>query len=205
MRQLALRRPGRTFVMPVQHLSAVEIAAFIDRPLSAGARAAAERHLSACARCREELAACMRLASTAPARRAFRVSWPLVGSIAAAMLFVVVLRPVHRQASVEPARERSAVIGADSIAIAPTADRAVARRDLRLVWRRDPAAVSYRVVVTDSAGAPTWRSDDVTDTSIAPPSSVALVPRARYFWRVDALHGDGSSAQSATSGFRITP
>lgn len=205
MRQLVLRRPSRAYVMPVQHLSAVEIAGFIDSTLSAAARAAAELHLSGCARCREELASCMRLASTAPARRAFRVSWPVLGSIAAAILVFVVLRPARHQPSLEPARERSTVIGAESLAIAPVADRAIARRDLRLVWRRDPAAVSYRVVVTDSAGAPAWRSDDLTDTSIAPPSSVALVPRARYFWRVDALHGDGSSAQSATSGFRITP
>ena len=206
MRQLVLRRAGRALVMPVQHLSATEIAAFIDSTLSPEARAAAEFHLSDCPRCREELASCLRLAHSAPSRSRWRVSWPLVGSIAAAFLIVAVLRPVTRTGVPSAAHERApALAPTGALSISPPGDATIARRDLRLVWRRDLEAIGYRVVVTDSAGAPAWNSADVTDTSIVPPTSAPLNPGARYFWRVDVLHADGSTAQSATTGFRIAP
>jgi hypothetical protein len=91
------------------------------------------------------------------------------------------------------------------LGISPSGNLTLTRRDLRLVWRRDVEAVGYRVVITDSAGAPAWTSADVTDTSVVPPSTAALNPGARYFWRVDVLHADGSTAQSAMTGFRIAP
>ena len=206
MRQLVLRRAGRALVMPVQHLSATEIAAFIDSTLAPEARAAAEFHLSGCARCREELASCLRLANSAPMRSRRRVSWPLVGSIAAAVLIAAVLRPVTRSGVPSAARERAAgLTPTGQLSISPSSDATIARRDLQLVWRRDLDAVGYRVVITDSAGAPAWNSADVTDTSIVPPTTAPLNPGARYFWRVDVLHADGSTAQSATKGFRIAP
>jgi anti-sigma factor RsiW len=206
MRQLVLRRPGRALVMPVQHLSATEIAAFIDSTLSPEARAAAEFHLSDCPRCREELASCLRLARTAPSRSRPRVSWPLVGSIAAAILIVAVLRPITRNGVPSPARERATTLTpSGALSLSPAGDATIARRDLQLVWRRDLEAVGYRIVITDSAGAPAWNSADVTDTSVVPPTTAPLNPGARYFWRVDVLHADGSTAQSATRGFRIAP
>ena len=206
MRQLVLRRAGRALVMPVQHLSATEIAAFIDSTLAPDARAAAEFHLTGCARCREELASCLRLASSAPMRSRRRVSWPLVGSIAAAVLIVAVLRPVTRREVPSAVRERApGLTPTGQLSIAPPGNSTIARRDLRLVWRRDLDAVGYRVVITDSAGTPAWNSADVTDTSVVPPTSAPLNPGARYFWRVDVLHADGSTAQSATTGFRIAP
>ena len=148
----------------------------------------------------------MRLASSAPSRSSSRVSWPLLGSIAAAVLIVLVMQPTRHQSPLAADHERAADVPAvDSRVVATINDQLISRQNLRLVWRRDTAAVGYRVIVTDSAGAPVWRSDDLTDTSTAPPSSVVLSPGARYFWRVDALHTDGSAAQSATFGFRITP
>lgn len=204
MRQLVLRRPGRALVMPVQHLSATEIAALIDATLSPQARAAAELHLSGCSKCREELASCLRIASTAPSRSATRISWPLFGSVAAAVLIMVVLRPGQRQQNPRVDRERS-TSSAVSVPVASPNDQTFSRQSLRLTWQRDGAAIGYHVVLTDSAGAPVWRSDDLTDTSVTPPLSVQLNSGARYFWRVDALHADGSSRQSAATAFRIIP
>ena len=204
MRQLVLQRPGRARVMPVQHLSATEIAGFIDSTLSPDARTAAELHLSGCAQCREELASCLRLSTTAPSRSSSRVGWPLLASIAAAILIMVVLRPGQQRTMVDRTRERATVTTASSLAVAPADGESIERRDLQFVWRRDPAAVSYHVVVTDSAGGPAWRSDDLTDTSTRPSPIARLSSGARYYWRVDALHADGSSAQSPTAGFRIT-
>lgn len=191
--------------MPVQHLSATEIAGFIDSTLTPEARAAAELHLSGCPQCREELASCLRLASTAPSRSSTRVPWPLLGTIAAAIVVVVVLRPGQQRPNPDVSRERTTSPAASSRAVGSPTDRTVDRQAVRFAWQRDPAAIGYHVVVTDSAGAPVWRSDDLTDTSIAPPSGVQLNPGARYFWRVDALHADGSSRQIAFTGFRISP
>lgn len=191
-------------MMPTQHLSATEIAAFIDSTLSPEARAAAELHLSGCDKCREELASCLRLASTAPSRASSRLPWPMLGAIAAAVVIVAVLRPGQPRATPDVSRER-ATSPATSLPAAGSSERTVTRQAVRLAWQRDAAAVGYRVIVTDSAGAPVWRSDDLTDTAVAPPPSVRLEPGARYFWRVDALHADGSTAQSTTAGFRITP
>lgn len=191
--------------MPVQHLSAAEIAGFIDSTLSPDARTAAELHLSGCAQCREELASCLRLAATAPSRSSSRVTWPLLGTIAAAILIMVVIRPGQHRIEPDPARERATVAGANSLAVAPADGQSIERRSLEFVWRRDAAALSYHVVVTDSAGAPAWRSDDLADTAVVPSSAARLTPGARYYWRVDALHADGSTAQSTTIGFRIRP
>ena len=76
--------------------------------------------------------------------------------------------------------------------------------DIRLAWQRYATAVSYHVVLTDSSGTLVW-SADVSDTSVTPPVALPLVSGARYFWRVDVLHGDGSSAQSRTAAFTIAP
>jgi anti-sigma factor RsiW len=205
MRQLVLHRPSRALVMPIQHLSATEIAAFIDSRLTPDARAAAELHLSGCPQCRDELASCLRLAGTAPSRSSTRVPWPLLGTIAAAVLVAVVFRPGQQRVARNVSRERATSPATSAPALAPLSDRTFARQAARFTWQRDSAAIGYHVVVTDSAGAPVWRSDDLSDTTVAPPSSVRLNPGARYFWRVDALHADGSSSQSATTGFRITP
>ena len=205
MRQLVLHRSSRTLVMPIHHLSATEIAAFIDSTLSPEARAAAELHLSGCPQCRDELASCLRLAGTAPSRASTRVPWPLLGTIAAALVVAVVLRPGQQRAPRNVSRERATPPATAAPGLAPLSARTFDHRAVRFTWQRDPAAIGYHVVVTDSAGAPVWRSDDLTDTSITPPSNVRFNPGARYFWRVDALHADGSSSQSPTTGFRITP
>jgi len=191
--------------MPIHHLSATEIAAFIDSTLSPEARAAAELHLSGCPQCRDEVTSCLRLAGTAPSRASSRVPWPLLGTIAAALVVAVVLRPGQQRAPRNASRERANSPAASAQAAGSPSDRTFDRPAVRFTWQRDPAAIGYHVVVTDSAGAPVWRSDDLSDTSIAPPSSIRLNPGAHYFWRADALHADGSSSQSPTTGFRINP
>ena len=203
MRQLVMHRPALRVVTTNQHLSAADIAAFIDRSLPAGARAAAEMHLASCDRCREELASCARLVAAAPALRR-RTTWQLVGLAAAAVIIAMVLRPTTNRVDRGTPLERTQTnAGSRITAVAPLTDRAVARSDLRFVWNRDDRSSGYRVIVTDAAGSPIW-TDDVADTSAAPPSTVRFDAGTRYFWRVEALHADGSVAQSAETPFRIS-
>jgi hypothetical protein len=48
-------------------------------------------------------------------------------------------------------------------------------------------------------------TEDAGDTSVAPPLSLPLKGGARYYWRVEALHAEGSVAQSLETPFRIRP
>jgi hypothetical protein len=202
MRLLVMPRLTLHVVTPDRHLSAADVAAFIDRSLPLEVRADAEVHLSGCDRCREELASCARLAGNAPAAPTRRATWRLAGLAAAAVIVAIVLRPTTRLDRGAPAERASINAGARMTIVFPTG--VVARSELRFVWRHDDRSSGYRVILTDSAGAPTW-TEDVVDTSAAPPASVRLKPGARYFWRVEALHADGSATKSDVTPFRIRP
>jgi hypothetical protein len=203
MRQLVIPRLTLRVVTTDRHLSAADIAAFIDRSLPLDARADAEIHLSGCDRCREELTSCARLTGNVPAAPQRRATWWVGGLAAAAVIVAIVLRPtsarIDRGASVERA---SVSAGSRMTIVSPTG--LVTKSGLRFVWRRDDRSSGYRVILTDSVGAPAW-TEDVVDTSAALPVTIRLTPGARYFWRVEALHADGSATQSDETPFRIRP
>jgi hypothetical protein len=190
-------------VTPDRHLSAADIAAFIDHSLPLDARTDAEIHLSGCDRCREELTSCARLTGNAPSAPRRRVTWPVAGLAAAAVIVAIVLRPtaarIDRGASVERA---SVDASSRMTVVSPTG--LVTKTDLRFVWRRDDRSSGYRVILTDSIGAPAW-TEDVVDTSAALPVTIRLKPGAQYFWRIESLHTDGSATQSDETPFRIRP
>lgn len=205
MPQLVLHRFALSVVTTSEHLSATDIAAFIDHSLPLDRRARAESHLSTCDRCREELASCARLASNAPLPAQRRMAWRLVGLAAAALMIAVLLRPITGREHFDASRERApAGTSARMVTVFPPRDAQVTRSSLRFVWRRDDRSDSYRVIVTDASGAPAW-THDTADTTASPPPTMALNTDRRYFWRVEALHADGSVAQSSETPFRIRP
>jgi putative zinc finger protein len=208
MPQLVMHRFGLSVVTTSDHLSATDIAAFIDHSLPLAARARAELHLSGCDRCREELASCARLAGNVPVPRRRRMTWPLIGLTAAALIVAVVLRPTGNRIDRGSTRERTSVnASARIVTVFPAPDAAVRRSDLRFVWHRDDRSSGYRVIITDTAGAPLWTEDteDTADTSSLPPLTLRLHGGSRYFWRVETLHTDGSAARSVETPFRIPP
>src|SRR5215813_4969378 len=86
-----LRFPLRTAPrMTGEHLSAADLARYIDRTLSDIARHRTERHLSDCAQCREELAACAPIARSLPVRRRTRWLVSGLGVVAAAVVAISV-------------------------------------------------------------------------------------------------------------------
>jgi hypothetical protein len=195
------RRFGRLLLMPAPHLTATEIASFIDGTLFGGDRHRAEQHLAACARCREELAACARIANEAPASRPSRaLSWRWVGLATAAGLVGVVLTAPRWRAPRNISEER-APASASAIAVVAPPRGTLRRSDLRFVWR-STGSVSYRVSVTDASGGLVWRQD-VRDTSFVPPADT-LKPGVSYFWRVEALLSDGRVVESTLHSFTVT-
>jgi hypothetical protein len=72
--------------------------------------------------------------------------------------------------------------------------------DLR--WSPVAGADRYRVTVFDATGGVVYASES-SDTVLAFPDSVALVPGAAYLWKVDARTGFDRWAASELAEFRV--
>jgi len=72
--------------------------------------------------------------------------------------------------------------------------------DLR--WSHVAGADRYRVTVFDATGGLVYATEG-SDTVVAFPDSVALVPGASYLWKVDARTGFDRWATSELAEFRV--
>jgi hypothetical protein len=202
---LSIQRSVPSLVMTPQHLTPMQIAAFIDRSMPRADRAEAELHLSGCDRCREELAACAQISANVPSQSRRHVPWRFAGvaAAAAAVLVALVVRPTVSRDERGSSRERTSSTETSRIAtLRPAPDAGISRSMLSFAWRADEHSTGYRVIITSDKGEPVWTAD-VDSTRITPPDSVDLGIGARYFWRVETLHADGSAAQSPTNAFHI--
>lgn len=104
-------------------------------------------------------------------------------------------------------QEVGAMRGALVELVAPVGD--VAESPLALEWEAVEGAEAYRVELLDVEEAVLWR-----ETVPAPPAElpaevrVALFPRVRYYWRVEALAGSGETVSRSDphrGAFRILP
>lgn len=203
MRVLSLRPRRVETVIPTDHLSASELAAYVDHSLTDASRERAERHISECSQCRDEVVACARLAAAAPSSvlRRMRYVAPIVGAAAAVVVAVAI--GASRRGGHGPATERSAGAIAREVAIvSPRDGGSLVADSVRFTWRSDSGAVGYRVVVTTVSGATVWVRE-VQDTSVAPLSAATFVNGEEYYWRVESSTADGGWAASRPSAFRI--
>jgi len=74
--------------------------------------------------------------------------------------------------------------------------------DLR--WSHVAGADRYRVTVFDATGGVVYTAE-ASDTVVAFPDSVPLVPGAAYLWKVDARTGFDRWAASVLAEFRVAP
>ena len=195
--------------MEHKHLSATEIAGFIDRTLDEEVRVHAIEHLAACERCRDEVAACVRLAATVPPKRRTSFVLRAVAAVAAVLVLAVALRSTWRRPTPVDDRsvalERSAPMASRVTTVFPSDSMQIARSRLAFTWKRDAGAVTYSLRLIDANGKLVYSNDEIADTTFRLPDTVQLEPSAVYFWHVDAPHKDGSSAQSNSASFRVTP
>ena len=204
MEHLILPRTMRDpVVSDASHLTSTEMAAFVDATLSPEERVRAERHLAECDACRDEVASCARLVSTAPVEMPRRGRWRVLVPIAAVLLTAVLLRrqtaPEQNTGTLERAVEGDA---SGIVLVRPEAGRVLRPDELRFVWRPIEGSAGYRMIIKDTTGATVW-SQDASDTSYVAPASLPLRPGAPYVWRVDGQRADGSTASSAEIGFRV--
>lgn len=189
------------------HLDESQIAAYIDGAMNDGERAGAERHLSECDECRAEVVASHDVVGAAPiagsARSRRSIKW--VGIAAAAALMVVAASTLTKDAADETivrAPDGGPTAAPPSIPIVMPGDGSDLGASRELAWRSQGSGTTYRVTIGDDTGQPI-HSVTVADTSIALEDSVALAPGRKYFWYVDAMTSDGTTATSGLKSFTV--
>ncbi len=181
------------------------IAALADGSLAPDARAAVLPHVASCSRCRAAVASVARaladpviareLPGARGGRRWFRIAVPLA---AAAVLLLLLSSPWgaplpgHRGPPPPPP-------ATTPIPRSPVGSVAAAK-DLR--WSPVVGADRYRVTVFDVTGGVVYASES-SDTVVAFPDSVALVPGASYLWKVEARTGFDRWSPSELAEFKI--
>jgi hypothetical protein len=207
------------------HLTASELAGYVDHALDADARRAADEHLEQCAECRYEAMAVLNVAdsyeanapvvegrphTTAAASAPSRSGWRRVaigsGVLAAGLVLSLVARqPDSRDEQIAAVRapRTSARAGKTVVAAAAPADGAtIPARGAVFSWYR-ATTDTYRFTLATQSGEPVW-SRETSDTSVALPATVSLEPGRTYFWHVDAI-ADGIVAASAARQFLVAP
>lgn len=191
---------------PGSHLNEADTAAYLDGVMPDGERKSVEAHLASCDACRMEVAASQEAVTTAPrigTRSKIPVRW--IGLFAAAAVLVVAGSTLSRNSS-NGTTERGTAVGFPGlqrvVAIVSPADNSTLGRDRRLVWRSEGSGATYRITIGDDSGQP-LHSATVTDTAFVIPEALTRASGTKYFWYVDAITGEGTTATSGLNSFTI--
>lgn len=181
-----------------EHLTAAQVAAYLDRDLSDSARIQVEEHLESCASCRAELNASFDLAQSWKSAGAATTAIPRnkrwkiaafsipVGLAAAAAMWIVVPHSQTRKEGADSVRTNEFSEGRSAIeVIRPDGNSEVSPSNASFVWHRSKASV-YRLTILTQSGVPVFTTD-TQDTTVVLPDSVALTHGQNYFWRVDGI------------------
>jgi hypothetical protein len=184
------------------------VAALADGTLAADARGRALAHVATCPLCRRAVASVAEALAARPitheieiveGRRRRRPMLRIAAPLAAAATVLLLLwspaddRPPGHRGPTPPPPATTPVPRAP---IGPVA----AVNALR--WSPVAGADRYRVTVFDASGGVVYAAE-ASDTVVAFPDSVALVPGASYLWKVDARTGFDRWAASELAEFRV--
>ena len=188
------------------HLNETDIAAYLDGVTKDAERRSVETHLASCDECRMEVAASQEAISTAPsAATSSKIPMRWVGLFAAAALTVVAVSTLSRTTSDKTTERGTAAefpAVQRAVAIVTPSDNSRMGSDRRLVWRSEGSGATYRITIGDESGQP-LHSAALPDTSFAIPATLTLVPGRKYFWYVDAITNEGTTATSGLNSFTI--
>lgn len=179
------------------HVSAGDLAAFLDNRLACSSRVALLAHCSACDHCRRELTE-MRAVLRTHRTRGLRGPLMAISGIAAALLIAV---PLARRTPLtgDGVRTRATAdsVRLDALQTIPivrlNTDSLVSAAAPSFAWHSAGIDATYRVMLQDTSGGVVW-SASTSDTVAALPATARLVAGQRYFWSVDARLIDGRSA-----------
>jgi hypothetical protein len=186
---------------------------YVSGRLSAGRDVSdLETHLLTCDTCREEarLGLAIRAELGAPAAQARvrslprRGPWLILGAAAAAAVVFVIARPISRDRSDSPVsrgRDEGTPVIAD---VSPAPGAVVSAASAGFIWRSAGTGAQYRLTVTSEQGDIVW-TDASTDTVQHVPPTARMQRGKTYFWYVDALLPDGTTATSRVRRFTLAP
>ncbi len=191
--------------MQEQHLTTGEVAAYLEKSLTAPEQERVEHHLARCVDCRDEVVQVQSIESVS--RRPGKGRYLGIGAVAAAAVVTLVLvTPFGRQllfTDTESPTRSSATEGAVAIAaMAPADGDRVSREGLTLLWHSVSAETSYQITLTNQQGDVVW-TERTADTTVIVPPTVELIADASYYWYVDALLEDGRPATTGIQRFVV--
>jgi hypothetical protein len=193
----------------MEHLTAGQLAGYLDAELDATQRLVVESHLDACVECRGELIDLARILGPKSARAGslgrIRASarWWVPAAVAAGLVGLALFAP---QGSTGPLPEGLERPGADFFesaritTVAPFDGATTSVSNLVFTWRA-LATETYRLTLLTDTGELIWTLD-TPDTVAILPRAIVLSPGASYFWRVEAI-ADGISATSDVQRLEI--
>ena len=180
---------------------------------SPATRESALAHLASCRRCREQLAALMELLADAgvaaevrrvtptPARPAWRRPLFAAGLVAVAALLLLFVAPHGSRPPSQEHRGPTLTATPAPVLVSPQGD---VPSPSSLTWRAVPDADRYRVTLFD-ASANLLLDVQTTDTTVALPDSIRIVPGRSYLWKVEARTSWDRWAASELIEFRAEP
>jgi len=180
------------------HLTDADVAAYLDRGLSAVRRDRIEGHLAGCAECRLEVLETQQLVKRV---RPFRRAPVWGGSMAAAAVVLLVAKlgsgPGRLPETTTPVRANG---GTSQLVVYGPTGEGMPAHGVRFLWGAAAGAMTYRLTVTAGDGAAVW-SRSGADTAVALPDSIVLRPGRRYLWVADALLADGGTRSTGIREF----
>lgn len=196
-----------TYPSPGDHLSPEELAAYLDGAVGSEERLRIQEHLEGCDSCREEAAEVVLLLQRGGRRRVRRLAIPVAA--AAAVAAVLLLGPWSQNGSQGPGervRAPESVSTGEALptvrALSPVQSSTVEQDSVVFAWEEVGEDAVYRLTVTDESGEPLW-FHETAQTSVPLPSDVELLPGQDYFWFLDVLQPDGSTASTGVMSFRV--
>ena len=185
------------------HLTAEDVAAFLDRRLTTDEKHGIEEHLAHCGRCRAELAAVRKLVKSGPIpeRRVFRIGLAAAAVIAFLALTLGRMGPGSTEDRIRTTPSATTSESELIKGLQPADGDTISSASAALAWRSIGGEPTYRVTITDATGQLVW-TNTTPDTSLMVPPTLLSAGRT-YFWYVDALRADGRAASIGVRRFVV--
>jgi len=200
---------GETPIAKPDCLDEHTVAALADGTLDVEARGRALAHVAACALCRRAVASVAEALAAVPItheieivegrrRRVGPLVWIAAPMAAAATVLLLLWSPADDR----PPGHRGSPPPPPATAPTPRSPVGVVSMVNDLRWSHVAGADRYRVTVFDGTGGVVYAAE-ASDTVVAFPDSVALLPGAAYLWKVDARTGFDRWETSDLAEFRV--
>ncbi len=192
------------------HLTSEDFAAYVSRAIHGPKLDRLEEHFEGCEGCRDELVAVAALLRNARGQRRRRVAGGAVLTAAALSGVALLGTSIERILSEREPVLRGGGVGLEegvrSFSVVTPRDgaRLAASSGMLFAWRAVAPAAFYSLTVTDERGDLVWRGS-TSDTLLQLPSNITIRPGSRYFWFVEALLADGTTATTDANGFWTAP